>query len=96
MRAQRAQARAKQMRQNLFGSNLLNMSMYNAQQAGRSNVMPHHPGAQYAMNESYIPMGTIWKVDRSCPRASRLRRECTRLVQLLRARCIAFRRSIMG
>lgn len=57
MRAQRAQARAKQMRQNLFGSNLLNMSMYNAQQAGRSNVMPHHPGAQYAMNESYIPMG---------------------------------------
>jgi len=66
IRAQRAQARAKQMRQSLLGSNLLNMSMYNAHaqaqaqangQGHRPNVMPHHPGAQYAMAESYIPMG---------------------------------------
>ncbi|TYJ54374.1 hypothetical protein B9479_004962 [Cryptococcus floricola] len=33
VRAQRAQARAKQMRQNLLGSNLLNMSLYNAANA---------------------------------------------------------------
>ena len=58
IRAQRAQARAKQMRQNLLGSNLLNMSMYNAQnQYQRQGVVPHHPGAHYAMAESYVPMG---------------------------------------
>ncbi len=58
IRAQRAQARAKQLRQNLLGSNLLSMSMYNAQaQNQRASIMPHHPGAQYAMAESYLPMG---------------------------------------
>ena len=61
IRAQRAQARAKQMRQNLLGSNLLNMSMYNAaaHAAGRGGVL-NHPGAQhhlqYAMAESYLPV----------------------------------------
>ncbi|ORY26599.1 hypothetical protein BCR39DRAFT_254421 [Naematelia encephala] len=66
IRAQRAQARAKQMRQNLLGSNLLNMSMYNAaqqqqqaQQRQHANAMhPHsHPGMQYAMAENYMPVG---------------------------------------
>ena len=46
------------MRQSLLGSNLLNMSIYNAQAShARTSVVPHHPGAQYAMAESYIPVG---------------------------------------
>lgn len=77
IRAQRAQARAKQMRQNLLGPNLLNISMYNAAAqaaaaAQRAGLQPppggmvsmaNHPGAahhhhlQYAMAESYLPMG---------------------------------------
>lgn len=49
------------MRQNLLGSNLLNMSLYNAAQQGRS--VPSHPGAQhhlqYAVADPYVapPMG---------------------------------------
>ena len=68
LRAQRAQARAKQMRQNLLGTNILNMSMYNAQaqaqapaqahaQSNQPQVIPHHPGAQYALTETYMPIG---------------------------------------
>ncbi|KAK4685816.1 hypothetical protein P7C73_g4324, partial [Tremellales sp. Uapishka_1] len=57
LRAQRAQNRAKAMRQNLLGSNLLNMShLYDHGQGQGSQ----HPGAQhmqYAMAESYLPMG---------------------------------------
>ncbi|WVQ85956.1 hypothetical protein IAT38_008124 [Cryptococcus sp. DSM 104549] len=51
IRAQRAQARAKQMRQNLLGSNLLNMSLYNAANsrlASNPNGYPSHPGAAHA------------------------------------------------
>lgn len=53
IRAQRAQARAKQMRQNLIGSNLLSVSMYNAAQqraaaaaaaAGGNNNVNHYGG----------------------------------------------------
>ena len=47
------------MRQNLLGSNILSMSMYNA--AAQANSRMNHPGAQhhlqYAMAESYLPMG---------------------------------------
>lgn len=63
LRAQRAQARAQQMRQTLSGSNLLNISMYNAaiQQQQHRGAVPNHPGAQhhfqYAMGESYLPLG---------------------------------------
>ncbi|ORX41040.1 hypothetical protein BD324DRAFT_612990 [Kockovaella imperatae] len=59
IRAQRAQARAKAMRQNLLGSNILSMSMYNA--AAQANGRMNHPGAQhhlqYAMAEQYLPIG---------------------------------------
>jgi hypothetical protein len=54
------------MRQNLLGSSLLNMSMYNAhaqqQRSGQHQSHLHghghsHPGMQYAMAESYVPIG---------------------------------------
>ncbi|KAK8850518.1 hypothetical protein IAR55_004436 [Kwoniella newhampshirensis] len=68
IRAQRAQARAKQMRQNLLGSNLLSMSLYNAaysrMAAAQQSHYPHHqgggrthPGMQYAMDQSCLPLG---------------------------------------
>ena len=60
IRAQRAQARAKQMRQNLLGSNLLNMSLYNAAAQGRG--IPSHPGALHHLGydmaqDTYMPVG---------------------------------------
>ena len=46
------------MRQNLLGTNLLNMSLYNA--AAQRGQIPNHPGAQhhlqYAMAEGYLPV----------------------------------------
>ncbi|RXK41694.1 hypothetical protein M231_00929 [Tremella mesenterica] len=60
LRAQRAQNRAKLQRQNLLGSNLLSVSMYNAQHQQAQQRLGH-PGAQhhmqYAMAEQYLPVG---------------------------------------
>nr|XP_019000384.1 uncharacterized protein I203_07166 [Kwoniella mangroviensis CBS 8507]OCF63845.1 hypothetical protein I203_07166 [Kwoniella mangroviensis CBS 8507] len=50
IRAQKAQARAKQMRQNLLGTNLLNMSLYNAatnRLANSSSSAHPHQSQQY-------------------------------------------------
>ena len=48
------------MRQNLLGSNILSMSMYNAAQAANRQSL-NHPGAQhymqYAPAEQYLPVG---------------------------------------
>jgi hypothetical protein len=66
IRAQRSQARAKQMRQNLLGTNLLNISLYNAQHGHTHTsrglaTVPTHPGQQYIQhhmdNNGYLPIG---------------------------------------
>jgi len=57
------------MRQNLLGSNLLNMSLYNAAQQGRS--VPSHPGAQhhlqYTMKDQYMPPPMGYELDPHAP-----------------------------
>nr|XP_018259600.1 uncharacterized protein I303_07668 [Kwoniella dejecticola CBS 10117]OBR81758.1 hypothetical protein I303_07668 [Kwoniella dejecticola CBS 10117] len=63
IRAQKAQARAKQMRQNLLGTNLLNMSLYNAatnRLATSSHHSAHqnaHAHAQAQAQQGYLPPG---------------------------------------
>lgn len=52
IRAQRAQQRAKQMRQNLLGSNLLSMSMYNAAQHNQQAA--HHAHHAHQTTRSSI------------------------------------------
>lgn len=62
IRAQRAQARAKQMRQNLLGHNLLQVSMYNAQQQQHQQqqrqvgAASQPAGMGNGLAESYMPV----------------------------------------